>query len=386
MDILFPQNPTDGQIYEAAPGVVYKYSLATNSWLKIVRPQIPLATHTAAGLMSKEDFKKLTGIILPPPRCSITSEDCAADEKCADKLGTVIDSGYIAFQGDGIINFEVSAENIHENTGLVNVTLNVDRLVEKLKELGRFRMTAAAGDQGEQGETGDAGLDSLPVGPYGKDGEPGAPVEWPGAIVEEGLNIKDDNRAVVNITTQEVSEDENYLVVERANIGNPDACPDTIKPKDIQSPWMLGFSSAAVTTVRKITSDGKLVCARSCNSDIYYFNMDSIVRTIRNHFVEYLRQEKRNREQYVSDVLDDMITQFDEQKAALCCALERCRSKTRNAEARKYIESQKIQAAQGGYNINVGDPSQGAGYKPDFYENCGDYDTVKLDDPEKPLK
>jgi hypothetical protein len=44
--------------------------------------------------------------------------------------------------------------------------------------------------------------------------------------------------------------------------------------------------------------------------------------------------------------LNIMAALFDEQKAALCCALEYCESQSRNTDTRRYIEQQRIQAVQ----------------------------------------
>ena len=383
MDIVFPPNASDGQIFEAAPGVVYKYLAISNSWTRIVRPTIPLATGSTPGLMSSADYEKLTGIILPPPQCTIRSADCAQDVACQSRFSDRVSSGFISFEGDGVIKFDVSPDNIHENTGLINITLDVDALVKKLKDAGQFKMTAPSGDPGEQGDPGDPGLDALPVGPYGDDGEPGTPAEWPGSLIEEGLVVKDDNRAVVDVRTEEVSPNENYIVVTRANIGNPSACPDSIKPKDVQSPWLLAFTTTPSITVKRSTYNNKLVCSRSCDSDIYYLNIENIVRNVRAQYIRHLEYNKREKEQYVTELLGEMVTSFDEQKAALGCALEACRSKYRNADARRYIETQKIAAAAARRNLRISSLST-AGYRPSFFRRC-DYTVVRLDDIEVPI-
>lgn len=382
MSIQFPKDPITGQIYEAAPGVTYRYSAVTRSWVQIVRPQLPLATDASAGLMSAADFRKIAGFILPPPQTTIRAEDCTVDPRCASKISDRIESGYISFEGDGIINFEVLPDNIHDNTGLINVSLDVDHLIELLRSTGRLTMVAPTGDDGPKGDPGDPGLDSLPVGPYGDDGEPGKPAEWRGGLVEEGLNIKDDNRAIVDIKTEQISPDENYLIVTRANIGNPDACPNTIKPKDVQSPWLLAMTSGTTSVVRRRTSDNKLICSRSCSSNIYYLNIEHIIRNIRRQFIHYLNYIKQRKELYVTDVLQDMINAFDGQKTALGCALEACRSRSRNADARRYIEQSKIAAAAAGYNIEMS--GRGAGYTPMFYHAC-DYNVISLHDPEQAI-
>lgn len=376
MNSNFPTSPVHGQEFETIPGTLYKYSSITRAWERIIKPTVPLATVNSDGLMSKEDFQKLTGFIIPPPQSTLTAEGCSE-----------VSTGFIGFEGDGIITAVVDTECIHENTGLIKFGLDVNKLIDKLRDLGKLTITIPDGDQGPQGEDGDPGLDALPVGPYGKDGIKGANSEWPGGLVEEQLEIKDDNRAVVEITTEEISAEENYLVVKRANIGNPDACPDTIIPKDVQSPWILCFTPGVGATVRTRSADGKLICSRACSSDIYYFNMDLIIRSVKNRYTAFLNAQKTAKERQATAALERIINVFDDQKAALCCALERVRSKIRNTDARRYIETQKIAAATAdaskpAYNITV--KTRPEGVVPSFYTSC-DYQVISLADPEVPI-
>ena len=155
----FPPNPSNGMIVEMSSGVFYQYTAATDGWYRISTPSIPMATPFTDGLMSSDDFNKLTGLIIPPPQISITTEDCP---------DTYYNSGLLAIEGDsdGIININVHNENLHENTGVIDFKLDVDKLAQKLTALGQLRIVAPQGEQGEQGEQGDPGVNSLPVGAY----------------------------------------------------------------------------------------------------------------------------------------------------------------------------------------------------------------------------
>lgn len=346
--MAFPNNPSNGMIFEAYPGIYYQYSTATKSWFRVTSPSIPLATTQNDGLMSAADYRKLSGLIIPPPNIALSFEDC----------DTVYTKGLLKLEGDteGIISVKVSDQNLHENTAAIDLAIDIEKLAQKLFSLGKLRFVASQGPQGDQGEIGDPGANALPVGPQGKDGKAGANAPWSGILAEEAFNVAQQNRAIVDITTERVSEDENYIVVTRGNIGNPEACPDTVLPQDVQSPWIVAFSagpnSVVVTEVRSPLT-GK-VCGWACNSDLYYFDIEVIVQSIHTHFLEYLNKVKLAKEQLALRWLNAMIELFNEQKSALCCALEACRSRTRNVQTRQYIETQRIQAALGNFQLIIG--------------------------------
>lgn len=341
--MAFPTNPSNNDIYEAKPRVFYKYSAVTKTWNRISNPVVPVVTEFENGLMSSSDYTKLIGMIIPPPQSTLSIQGC----------DTTYSEGFIDITGDGIVNVEVKSDNLHENTGIIDFTLDTGKLVTKLTELGKYILTVEDGDQGEQGEQGDPGLDALPIGPYGKDGAPGANAPWPGSLIEDNIEILDDNKVVVSIEVDKVSEDENYLVVTRAYAGNPNACPNQIIPTNIQSPWMMAISASAPTSS---TSTGKGSCSYSCNSEIYYFNIESIVKSIRNQYVTYLNSVKATKEAEVNEWLESLITIFEDQKASLCCALESCRSKYRNEDARRYVENARIVAHQNNARVMIGTP------------------------------
>lgn len=342
----FPQNPTDGMIFESSVGIFYQYSALTKSWYRISTPFIPMASPTNDGLMSSEDFIKLTGLIIPPPRIQLSFEDC--DE--------VYSRGLLLLTGDkdGIVQVIVHPENLHENTAVIDFKIDTQKLVQHMLAIGTLRLTAPQGDQGEQGDSGKDGANALPVGPQGLDGKDGKNAPWPGTLSEETFEVAQQNRAIVDIVPREVSDTENYLTVYRANIGDPSACPDTILPKDVQSPWMLAFDAAPNSSVQITSSNTGTACGWACRSGLYYFDVDAIVQSIHTHWVGYLNDLKAQKEKLANDWLDAMMGMFNEQKSALCCAIEACKSRTRNVQTRQYIEQQRIQAALGGFQVIVG--------------------------------
>ena len=344
----FPENPTNGMIFETSPGIYYQYSSVTKSWFRVTTPSIPLATEFNDGLMSSEDFTKMTGLIVPPPQINLSFEDC----------DTEYSSGLIALTGDtsGIVQVEVRDEKLHENTGVIDFKLDTQKFAALLTSMGQLRLTAPQGDQGPRGDPGEDGVDSLPVGPQGEDGQPGKNAPWPGTLSEETFDVVQQSRAVVDIDVRKVSSEENYLIVRRANIGNPDACPDTIIPQDVQSPWLLALSidPSGVVSTQIISPVTGVVCGYSCQSDLYYFDIEAIIQQIYTQFVTYLNTVKATKESLAEQWLEAMMELFNEQKSALCCALEACRSRGRNERTRQYIETQRIQAALGSFQLVVG--------------------------------
>ena len=343
--MAFPQNPSDGMLFEDTVGIYYQYNAATASWYRVSVPSIPLATSVNDGLMPSGDFTKLTGLIVPPPQINLSFDDC----------DTTYNSGLLIIQGDdeGIVNVAVKPDNILENTGVVEFKLDTQKLVQKLISLGRIRFTAQQGDTGDTGPAGVNGANALPVGPQGVDGKDGANAPWPGTLSEEAFATAQQGRAVVDISVNKVSSAENYIVVRRANIGNPNACPDTIIPEDVQSPWLLGVSIGPGSTTQVVSQSGA-TCGFACNSDLYYFDMDALVQSVRTHWLNYLNTAKTSKEAMANEWLNAMMKMYNEQKAALCCALEACQSRTRNQNTRQYIETQRIQAAASNFQLIIG--------------------------------
>jgi len=324
----FPKDPVDGMIFESSPGSFYQFNAALNSWRVVSAPNIPVATLANDGLMPKEDFSKLTGLLIPPPETTITVDPDNCDP---------FDQGITRFVGDDIINIEPETENLHENTATINFDVDIDALAAEMQKRGSIRFTAPQGDRGKQGDGGEDGADSLPTGPQGADGNDGVNAAWPGSLTQEQFQVAQDDRAIVDIDTEEISPQENYLVIKRSNIGNPDACPDSVIPQDVQSPWLMAFDNT---------------CA--CNTPIFYFDVDVLIEGVRNHWIDYLNSVKAEKEALASSWLNAIIGAFNDQKSSLCCALDACKSRSRNEGTRRFIESQRIAAAVGDFKLIIG--------------------------------
>jgi hypothetical protein len=72
-----------------------------------------------------------------------------------------------------------------------------------------------------------------------------------------------------------------------------------------------------------------------------------------DRFKELVLQLKAEKEELATIWVRAMLVLFNEQKQALCCALENCRSSKRNERTRQFIETQRIQAAQSDHNLVI---------------------------------
>jgi len=360
--ITFPTDPSDGMIFEASPGLFFQYNASDNSWIRIdAYGFLPPASPLQNGTMSSNDFKKLMNIIIPPPQASLEGDDCSQTYR-QGKVGLYSKDESLTINPKlTLMGNNTSAQrpwDLHRNTVGIDFRLNVEQFLDEIRKRGNIIERQIVGDTGAQGDKGEAGRDRLDTGPTGPTGIGGANSPFDGVLLEESLNLSaaaaDEPRAVVNVTTNEVSETENYLVFTRANVGNPDACPSEIIPKPIISPWLL-VVQRGVTNINKLTSltdDCGVSCA-ICSGSIYYLNIEPIMQTIFERFKTLVTNLKNAKEDLVASWLKSMVFLFNQQKAALCCALENCRSRTRNVGTRQYIESQRIQAALGDFSLVI---------------------------------
>lgn len=377
--MIYPENPSDGMLFESTPGVYYEYQMSLKSWVRVNSPNIPVATQYSDGLMSKEDYSKVIGMLDDPPVTVLSVEGC--DEQYS--------SGLLTFNSDesDIIKIDMPEENLHENTAIINFKLDLEKFAQNMIDEGKLKFIALSGDDGNKGDKGADGLNSLDTGPQGDDGPNGLNMPWPGTLTEETFDVSHDNKAIVDIRQEKVSSEENYLVVRRANIGNPNACPDSIIPQDVQSPWIIGFGNDADANAVSVVNNNS-ICSVYCRSSIFYFDIDVIIQSIKTHFINYLQIVKQEKEELAESWIAAMITQYNEQKSALCCALEACKSRTRNVRQREYIEQQRIQAAQAGYRLVIGNDEDKV-YPPADAElgPCAwaivptNYNLLKLSDP-----
>lgn len=352
----------DRTIFQVGEGQYYIYIASDNSWNRLPGvDQLGIATEAKDGLMSSADYKKLEDLIIPPPQTSIKGELCASSFSVG-KIGLYAGDDYLSIKDTLTTINGGSSENgfdLHRNTYGIDWTVNVENLFQDIEKLGNLRKRAIQGDKGLTGKKGADGIDKLNTGPVGDDGETGENAPWEGTIIPEAISFEtirsNSNRAIVDITTEEVSENENYLVVKRANIGNVDAAPTVVNPTDNESPWLMVLDlkpSQAQKVIENAACTERIIC-RSTTSSIYYINMDTLSQAFEDRFNELLAILKQTKEQIVIDWLQVMVKMFVQQKSSICCALENCRSRKRNQDEKRYIEQTRVQAAQAGMNIEI---------------------------------
>lgn len=359
----FPSNPSDGEIFEQQSGVYFIYDRQTNSWMQVDGSFFPdVATPNKDGLMSADDYNKLNSLIAPPPQSTIKGEDCSG-AFTTGTINLVEGDKFISISGVAKTNAGEIPRELYPRTHAFDFRLNVPELLDWMKENGKLVIKAAQGEQGKQGERGEDGEDSLPFGPDGPQGEKGANAPVALTLTSETIpfNVKEDtSKAVVSVSTEEISDTENYLVLTRSNIGNADACPSKIRIQDGSSNWVLAMSPTVTSTTCE------------CQNPVYYIDMTQIVNPIRDKFYQEAERVKHSTERIVSFWLQHMSAAFDEQKSALCCALEHCKSRTRNANYRTYIEQQRIQAAQANFKLLIdGSPTESSSICPDIAQLNG---------------
>jgi hypothetical protein len=369
MTVQFPSNPNHGDIFEPIPGLYYQYDNKTNAWIQLDGVEgLGLATPLANGLMSKEDFKKLQNLIVPPPQASLTGEDCNVTFRQGQVALESLDGSVTITSTPTVMNKAANYPatalpwQLHTNTVGIDFRLNLEQLLDEMEKRGNLSKVQIQGDPGLKGATGKAGADRLNTGPVGVKGLPGANSPFEGNLTTEDIPFErledSQNRAIVDVTTEEVSEDENYLVLTRGNIGNPDACPSEVVPKTFNSPLVFvlnTLSGGKRIRNRKVTTrtdDCALVC-RICASTIHHLNLEIILDQIYEQFKKRVANLKASKEALARIWLQGMVELFNESKSALCCALENCKSRQRNQETRQYIESQRIQAAQADFSLTI---------------------------------
>jgi hypothetical protein len=343
----FPKNPKTGDIVVVEDGLIYVYDGTLHIWHQQEGGTVSIATPSTAGLMSSADFKKLNGLVVPPPQSTIT----VADYKYPFSNGTIA-----LMEGDKYVQINSMAKlsttldvsrQIHQNTYAFDFTIDTTAFFQYMVDTGRFVVRSPQGAKGDKGAIGPAGESNLPFGPDGAAGDDGANAPFSITIQPEPASLEristSETRAVTSITTEEVSDTENYLVVTRSIIGNPDACPSQLRlSSTTNSNWLIALPYSASQAVITWLPDS----CYSSSQQVYYIDISGILNAIETEFNREVAAIKSDCENIVQFWLSIMAGLFDEQKAALCCALEYCESQSRNAETRKYIEEQRIQAAQ----------------------------------------
>lgn len=350
-NIQFPEHPDNGMVFEASPGIFYEYNKPANTWARLEGfENVGPATMSEPGLMTASDFKKVEGLLLPPLTTTIATQEC----------GTTFNNGQLDIvSSENHLNVDVKLDLfkgkksdskvdfiIHENTFGIDFRVNIQRLIEELTTRGKIRYHASPGETGDAGDRGDRGVDNLETGPQGITGADGKNAPYPGVLSEDFNTIKvTTSRAIVDIKNDET--DPTSLIVTVANVGNPNACPTQANVVNQNSPWLL------------VTSDqAPVICpvsvgCRICDTQLYYLNIADIFNDIESRYEVIIADIKKSKEDLVRVWLNKLIEMFNEQKQALCCAIEALASKQKNQETRNIMSGGRAAAAAAGYAFSV---------------------------------
>lgn len=322
--------------------LVYDPSLNAYVDLNVTSTVVPVATVVKDGLMTKDDYLKLTRLYFPAPSSTISSQDCVSNTGTAlrFKRGLLRFSGSeyvtiedaiqlknINYQGD-YVN-EITPYHIHTFTHGININVNTDAFFRYLETSGQVIIQGKRGKKGLTGQKGDKGLDRVPSGPQGDKGSDG--VAKPCNLNAEPEII--DNKpkegigqAIIDayIKTDPVNPKKYSLVFIRQPVGKSDVVATRFRISGQGSTWLLatGLQNGVNGT-----------------NDPYFIDIQPILDELQKQFNNRAYNLKLYFEERVSTWVQAMSDLFDQQKAALCCALQYCQSAQRNIDTRRHIES-----------------------------------------------
>lgn len=337
---LFPANPQHEEVFELRPGVLYQYDASVRSWNRVASSNLilPLVTHSQNGAMSAVDLKKLNRLVIPPPQSTIIGNDCVAP---------FVAGGIALLSGDEYVNVEgnLSLQNvdefgdtiseefpfqIHQHTYGYDFNLDIPKLVAELVRRGQLDATGAVGDRGATGDKGPPGEDQVLAGPAGDKGEQGNSPECLLSIEPETVQseiVPDLERALVGVrvipSVSAPNDPTKYsLEFDRQVVGLTEASTSRFRIRQQKSFWVLAVANIA-----------------GAAQEIYYIDIEPIIETVRTKFLEEVELLKSGYEEIVAFWIQTMSDLFDEQKDALCCAIECCRSRTKSTQLRQHMES-----------------------------------------------
>jgi hypothetical protein len=352
-------------------GIYFQYDASTNSWIRLDGyKSVPNASTIRNGIMSKDDYQKVQSLLTAPPKTTLTSDQCS----------TIFTTGSIRlFSGDNSVIVEDYLDlytsdttmreqwRIHEDTWGFNFKINLDFLIDQMRERNNLIETTIVGVKGIDGDKGNSGIDRLDTGPQGLVGETGTNAPFDGALLNTSQYVlKDKSRVVVDVEVEEISPEENYLVIKKGIAGVSGLCTRQVNVQNENSSLVLARSINGV-----LCSQGCFTLSTPCKT--VYFDIEVITDKIKEHVDWLIAQAKADREAKVANWLNALSRVFNDQKHALCCAIENCQSRQRNKDERRYIESQRIAAAAANYALDIGtkDPD-GTIVNPDANKQCDD--------------
>jgi hypothetical protein len=337
---LFPADPKHEDIFELRPGLLYQFDAGVNSWVRIVSSNLilPLVSNIADGAMAALDLKKLNRLVIPPPRSTIVGNDCVAPFQ-SGAIGLFGGDNFVNVEGDlslqnidsvgDVINEEFPFQ-IHQHTYGYDFNLDIPLLVAELNRRGQLDTTGTIGKRGVKGAEGEPGLDEILTGPQGDGGERGNAPECVWAIEPEAVQaqpLPSLDRALVEArlipsVTFPTDPTKFSIELDRQVIGRDNATTSRFMVRQRDSLWVLAVASISGTA-----------------QEIFYFDVEPLIETVRQKFLAEVELLKKGYEDIVAFWIQTMSDLFDEQKDALCCALECCRSRSKSTQLRQHMES-----------------------------------------------
>lgn len=330
--MTFPKNPVDGQIIEVDHGTYFIYRSAQKSWTELTATKSSLgqATPLQSGLMTAEDLKKLNRLILPPITSSLTADNCSNvygygnfGLKSLDNI-VKLDSSRTITTSDDSVSLPYQ---IHENTFGFNFNLDLEQLVQELQLRGQFTFKGRTGAKGPTGPKGPTGSSQQLTGPAGDTGPQGLAPPCTIQIEREIFPVKPSNTSKKVITGIRMEQDPNDLtkfkaIAQRQDAGFSNLSSGVLSLSSDYSSWVLALTSTS-----------------TASQQVYYLDVEPLVTQIHEKYLEEVQKLKSGFESVVTFWLQTMSDLFDEQKLALCCALEFCQSRKANTSSRQHIES-----------------------------------------------
>lgn len=285
--------------------------------------------------MSAIDLKKLNRLVIPPPTSTIIGNDCVAPFK-SGAIELVGGDDFVGVDGNvNIRNIDEFGEainqsfpfQIHEHTYGYDFNLDIPALIEELKARGQFKVFGATGDIGPKGDQGDKGQDSILSGPAGLPGEQGLAPNCTLSIEPEPLLAQARpglKKALTGVTVITDPEDDTkyFLQFDRQDIGIADNAATSFNVRQQKSTWVLAVASIAANP-----------------QQVFYIDIEPLLISAHEKFLTEVELLKKGYEDIVQFWVQTMSDLFDEQKDALCCALEFCMSKTKSTQLREHMEN-----------------------------------------------
>ena len=317
------------------------YDPAINAYvdLNVTSSAVPKATVIKDGLMSKEDFTKLNKLYFPTPSSTLSSEDCTsntgAELRFKNGYMRLYGSEYISvedkinlkninYQGDMIS--QLTPYNIHTFTYGFNLNIDTDKLFRYLEDNKQVIIQGRKGPKGNKGPKGESGRDRILSGPQGDKGEDGNALPCSITVSPEtventpvkglGLAISDAYIKVDPLNPKKYS-----LVLVRKVVGREDLVADKLNVTGQSSTWLLVTPSQAGV------------------NNVFYLDIQPILNELKKQYDNRVQNLKEYYENRIAVWVQAMSDLFDQQKAALCCALQYCNSAQKNIETRRHIEN-----------------------------------------------